>query len=74
MAHIEGVRSVPLQELGNHLAEFQDKQKIYVHCNSGNRSRLAIRLMEAHGIAAELINVEGGIVAWARSGKPINRA
>lgn len=68
--HIPGVRSVPLDELGSHIAEFKDKKKIYVHCRSGGRSRMAIQILESLGVAAELVNVEGGILAWERSGLP----
>ncbi len=66
--HIEGVRSVPLDELESHVAEFQDKKTIYLHCRSGNRSKRAAELLERRGIHAELVNVEGGIMAWEAAG------
>ena len=66
--HIEGVRSVPLDELDKHLAEFKDKKTIYVHCRSGNRSKKAIERLESLGVTAELVNVEGGILAWDAAG------
>lgn len=72
-AHIPGVRSVPLDELAKHAAEFQGKQRIYVHCRSGGRSRMAIGMLQSLGIKADLINVEGGIMAWASAGKPLGR-
>ncbi|TSC63621.1 MAG: rhodanese-like protein [Parcubacteria group bacterium Athens0416_74] len=72
-AHIPGVRSVPLSDLGQHLNEFKDKRTIYVHCRSGGRSRMAIQALHDMGISAELVNVEGGILAWTESGKPLNR-
>ncbi len=62
--HIEGVRSVPLDEIEKHKEEFKDKETIYVHCRSGKRSQAAIEKLQALHLKAELVNVEGGILAW----------
>ncbi len=66
--HIPGVRSVPLDEIPSHLAEFNGKKTIYVHCRSGKRGRSAIEKLESLGITAELVNVEGGLLAWDEAG------
>ena len=66
--HIDGVRSVPLDEIQARAGEFADKKKVYVHCRSGGRSRMAIQTLESLGVKAELVNVEGGIMAWAGAG------
>jgi rhodanese-related sulfurtransferase len=66
--HIDGVRSVPLDTLATHLPEFNEKKTIYVHCRSGNRSRKAIEELTRLGVHAELVNVEGGIMAWEEAG------
>lgn len=66
--HIEGVRSVPLDEIEKHSQEFQDKKTIYVHCRSGKRSQAAIQKLEALHLSAELVNVEGGLLAWEGAG------
>lgn len=66
--HIQGVRSVPLDEIQAHLNEFKDKKTIYVHCRSGRRGASAIAKLKAAGITAELVNVEGGIMAWEQAG------
>lgn len=71
--HIAGVRSVPLDEIERHLAEFKDKKTIYVHCRSGRRGVAAIEKLSALGITAELVNVEGGILAWEGAGYSTNR-
>jgi|AntAceMinimDraft_13_1070369.scaffolds.fasta_scaffold05480_3 rhodanese-related sulfurtransferase len=70
--HITGVRSVPLGTLESHLDEFFGKQTVYVHCRSGNRGKQAIEKMQAAGVTAELVNVEGGITAWDEAGHPTN--
>lgn len=66
--HIQGVRSVPLNTLHEHLNEFKDKKAIYVHCRSGNRSRQAIEILKDAGITAELMNMNGGLMAWDKAG------
>lgn len=68
--YIEGVRSVPLDTLHNHLPEFKDKKTIYIHCRSGARAEHAIDILENLGVGAELINLEGGILAWEKAGFP----
>lgn len=66
--HISGVRSVPLDELERHVGEFKDKKTIYVHCRSGRRGMAAIQKLSKLGVQAELVNVEGGILAWEQAG------
>jgi rhodanese-related sulfurtransferase len=66
--HINGVRSVPLDELISHVSEFKNKQTVYIHCRSGNRGKKAIELLNSLGVKAELVNVEGGILAWDEAG------
>lgn len=66
--HIPGVRSVPLDEIERHVEEFKDKNTIYVHCRSGRRGVAAVEKLAALGIKAELVNVEGGILAWEDAG------
>ena len=70
--HIEGVRSVPLDEIAAHLNEFKGKQTVYVHCRSGKRAGQAIEKLQSLGVTAELVNVEGGILAWDEAGLPTN--
>ena len=66
--HIPGVRSVPLDELEKRSAELSGKKTIYVHCRSGRRGMQAIEKLRSLGIQADLVNVEGGIIAWEEAG------
>lgn len=66
--HIKGVRSVPLDTLPMQVAEFNQKETIYIHCRSGNRGRQAIEKLQTLGVTAELVNVEGGLLAWEEAG------
>lgn len=66
--HIKGVRSVPLDTLHSRVDELNKKKTIYIHCRSGNRGRQAIEKLQALGVTAELVNVEGGLLAWEEAG------
>jgi len=70
--HIEGVRSLPLDQIEAHVDEFKGKKTIYVHCRSGNRGRRAIEKLQSLGVTAGLVNVEGGIMAWRQAGFAVN--
>ena len=66
--HIKGVRNIPLDTLSENLAELQTKKTIYIHCRSGNRGRQAVEKLANLGVQAELVNVEGGLLAWEEAG------
>lgn len=66
--HIKGVLSMPLDTLYTKVAELNQKKTVYIHCRSGNRGRQAIEKLLALGVTAELVNVEGGLLAWAEAG------
>ncbi len=66
--HIKGVRSVPLGDLASQVETLNKKKTVYIHCRSGNRGRQAIEKLQALGVTAELVNVEGGLLAWEEAG------
>lgn len=66
--HIKGVRNLPLDTLKNNISDLNKKQTIYIHCRSGNRGRQAIETLQNLGVTAELVNVEGGLMAWQEAG------
>lgn len=66
--HIKGVRNVPLDTLAERFNELNGKTTVYIHCRSGNRGRQAIETLEKLGVTAELVNVEGGLLAWQEAG------
>lgn len=66
--HIKGVRSVPLDTLHTHITGLNQKKTVYIHCRSGNRGRKAIEKLQSLGVTAELVNVEGGLLAWEEAG------
>lgn len=59
--HIAGAQNLPLLEMTDviHIAGFEEKQNLYVHCAGGYRSVIAASLMKRQGIH-NLRNVLGG--------------
>ncbi len=49
--HISGSKNIPLDEVADRLPEFQNMQKpVVLYCRSGNRSGMAISLLQQYGI------------------------
>ena len=69
---IEGARLVPLAELRDAIAGFDDDANLYLVCRSGNRSAYATEVLIAAGKRGAK-NVAGGMIAWERAGLPIAR-
>jgi molybdopterin/thiamine biosynthesis adenylyltransferase/rhodanese-related sulfurtransferase len=63
VAHIEGVRLIPLQTLPNELDTIPRDREILVHCKAGGRSAKAVEFLLAHGFT-NVKNVTGGMDAW----------
>lgn len=53
------------------IATFDKSKTIYVYCRSGKRSMKAARTLAQHGYT--VVNLNGGILAWQQSGKPITK-
>ncbi len=69
--HIEGSLHVPLDELRFRLDEVPRDRPIVVHCRSGYRSHLALRILKNNGFS-DVRNLTGGMVAaLAEGGFPI---
>ena len=74
--HAASARSVPLDHLNpaevmNSRAAATDRP-LYLICRSGRRSRQAVAKFQAAGLP-NIVNVEGGMIAWERAGLPIVR-
>ncbi len=57
-AHMEGFRNIPLDDLRDRLDEIEPGKPVYVTCQSGLRSYIACRILEANG--HEAYNFTGG--------------
>ena len=56
--HIEGFRNIPVDELRDRLDEVERGKPVYVICQSGLRSYIAVRILEGNGY--ETYNFSGG--------------
>ena len=56
--HMEGFRNIPVDELRDRLDEIEPGKPVYVTCQSGLRSYIACRILEANG--HEAYNFAGG--------------
>ena len=56
--HIDGFQNIPVDELRERLAEIEPGKPVYVICQSGLRSYIAMRILEGNGY--EAYNFSGG--------------
>ncbi len=70
--HAPGAILIPLGQLDQRLTEIAryKNQPVALICRSGKRSAKAQKLLEQAGFSATF-NVEGGMIAWQKSGLPV---
>ncbi len=70
--HIEGAILVPLSIFQEKFESvLPDKNtKVVIQCRSGKRSMNACMFLLSKGYS-DLVNVEGGIMAWSQAGYPV---
>ena len=66
---IDGASLIPLSTVPDNLEAFRSDTPVYVMCRSGGRSSAACEFVASQG--CEVLNVEGGIMAWVASGRPV---
>jgi rhodanese-related sulfurtransferase len=69
-AHIEGALHIPMMSVPAELASIPTDRQVVVVCAVGARSFRVAAFLRQQGIDAH--NLAGGIVAWARSGRPVS--
>ena len=63
--------SIPLGQLAGRLGELPATPRpLIVHCKAGGRSARALGLLAEHGVAGELLNLNGGLDAWLAAHGP----
>jgi len=65
--HIAGSLNIPLDELRFRLEEIPRNVRIHVHCRSGFRSHLALRILKGNGFD-DVVNVTGAYMAILAEG------
>jgi rhodanese-related sulfurtransferase len=67
--HVTGAVLVPLATVPDALDQFPSGETTYVICKSGGRSYRACEFLVDQGL--DVVNVEGGTMAWIISGRSI---
>jgi rhodanese-related sulfurtransferase len=65
ICHIDGSRNLPMGQVPARIDEFDDAAEIVVICHHGIRSLQVANYLQ-HYCDGELINLDGGVDAWAR--------
>jgi len=63
---ISGVYNLPLDELDEHFEMLKTYDKVYLHCQSGNRSGKGFQKLLDRGLN-NVVNVTGGINEWEKN-------
>ncbi|MGE5155507.1 MAG: rhodanese-like domain-containing protein [Bdellovibrio bacteriovorus] len=69
ICRIEGSQSIPMQRIPQALKELDRVRPIVCICHHGIRSYQVARFLEHQGFN-RVINLEGGVAAWAREVDP----
>jgi rhodanese-related sulfurtransferase len=67
--HAPGATHLPLGQLPQRLDELPRDTDIVCVCRGGGRSAQAAALLAGQGFAVR--NLDGGMLAWARAGRPL---
>ena len=70
IARIPGTKLIPLSHVVGRMNEIDPSVETIVHCKAGVRSAKAIEALKRAGFAGKLINLKGGITAWAEDVDP----
>jgi rhodanese-related sulfurtransferase len=68
--HIAGAQHIPLGQLQARVAEVPDDRKVVCVCAVGGRSGMATQFLAAGG--RDVVNLDGGMVAWQSAGRPVS--
>ena len=68
-AHLPGSLHIPMDDLRDRLDELDPEQTYVIVCHHGNRSQVVAAFLQARGFN-QVINLAGGIDAWAASLAP----
>ena len=69
--HISGAKLIPLNELHRKMNELPKGREIVCICASGNRSASAAKMLAKEGF--NVLNVQGGMLAWRHAKLPIQK-
>ncbi len=67
--HAPEAMHIPMGEIPGRLDEIPAEAQLLVVCKAGGRSARVVSYLDQAGRSA--VNVEGGMAAWAASGRPL---
>lgn len=67
--HAPGARHIPLARLAHRLKDLPPQRTVVTVCRTGARSARAASILAREG--REVVNLSGGMLAWARAGLPV---
>lgn len=72
--HVQVAKNIPLDKLNPSAlgVDSGSNEPVYVICRSGARGSQACQSLLGAGLS-NVVNVEGGTMAWAKAGLPVNR-
>lgn len=71
--HVPSARLLPLDMLPARVGEIERRQTVFLICRSGMRSARAMDFLAREHGYTNLINIEGGTMAWMHSDYPIEK-
>ena len=69
ICHIDGSINLPMGQVPQRLDDLHEADEIIVICHHGVRSLRVIQFLQQHALG-NLVNLDGGVDAWARSVDP----
>jgi len=70
--HVPGAKLVPLDTLMAQVHEFPEQGDVFLICRSGARSAQAADYLARQCGRSNLINIDGGTMAWMQAGYPVD--
>jgi rhodanese-related sulfurtransferase len=70
--HIADTRHIPMMELTSQAKSVERERPVVFYCRVGSRSDMAAQAFRAAGY--EAYSMSGGLVRWAREGRPLEPA
>lgn len=71
-ARIPGAILIPMSELNQRYQEIPKNGEVIIYCRSGNRSGQVVNALRRRLGYTNLLNLEGGILAWHQRGLPVD--
>jgi adenylyltransferase/sulfurtransferase len=65
IANLPYEKLIPLGQIVNRMSDIDPARDAVVFCKGGNRAAKAIMELRAAGYSGNLINLQGGILAWS---------